>query len=41
VFSQMPSNFKCKVNKAIFEFIFKTIKDNHEKTMDVFRMWAN
>jgi uncharacterized protein len=41
LFSQMPANFRCKVNKAIFDFIFTAIKNNNESVLKVFRKWLN
>lgn len=41
VFALMPANYKCKINKGIFDYIFKKINENNEKVISVFEKWIN
>lgn len=41
IFSLMPQNYKCKINKGIMDFIFEKIKNNDSTTLDIFNKWIN
>jgi len=39
IFGQMPTNEKCKINKAILDYLFLKMQD--KKYRDVFESWVN
>jgi len=38
IFSQMPANQRCKINKGIFDFLFEKMQNN--KTGKIFTKWS-
>lgn len=41
IFALMPANYKCKINKGIMDYLFKKIKQNDTKVMEIFQTWIN
>lgn len=39
IFTLMPTNYKCKINKAIIDLLFSKIKIADYKVINVFRRW--
>lgn len=39
LFSLMPANYKCKINKGILDYVFNKLKENDKRVMDVFEKW--
>lgn len=41
IFSIMPANYKCKINKGILDFIFSKLCTNDKRIISVFEKWIN
>lgn len=41
IFSQMPRNYKCKINRGIFDIIFEKLREHNSVIMDIFLKWVN
>lgn len=41
IFSIMPGNYKCRINKGILDVLFEKIIENDTNVMNVFENWVN